>query len=114
MGKIHKIYFEKQETGYKVTDFTGTSIDSSFETFFSELGSEDKKFILEISNEKFNGSQVIFLDEVKVEGSEVCGVYLGSNPSRDNISEIRLPKYFHDIFNEYPQCIYYRKFFSVR
>lgn len=114
MGKIHKLYFEKQIDGYKIVDFTGTSIDSSCEVFFGKMSENESRFVLEISSDNFNGAYMLYLMEEKIIHSEVCGVYMGVNPTRDNISEIRIPKYFKDLFGGYPQKIYYRKFFNVR
>ena len=114
MGKIHKLYFEKTETGYQIIDFTGTSIDTSCETFFGELETLDDKFAVEISNEKFNGAKMLFLIETKVLKSTTCGVYMGVNSEKDDLSEVRLSKFFQDLFGEFPKTIFYRKFFAIR
>lgn len=114
MGKIHKLYFEKQNDGYEILDFTGTSIDKSCEIFFGKMSEGDKRFILELSDESFNGAYALYFMEEKLIDSNVHALYFGVNPTQDNISEIRMSKYFKDIFGSFPQKIYYRKFFNVR
>ncbi len=114
MGKIHKLYFEKTENSYQIIDFTGTSIDTSCETFFGKLSTNDDKFALEFSDEKFNGAKMLFLIDVSVVKSDTCGIYMGVNVDNDDLSEIRLSRFFHDLFGEFPKTIFYRKYFAVR